>query len=381
MANINVWNGSSTFSAGQTPFGFYDNDTQFAAEADKVALFCATRLGYPVMDVELSSGSLYACFEEATTVYGNEVYNFKIRENFINVEGTSNATSLNNSVVAGSLQRVIELSQDYGTEAEVGGKVTKEQAMLDVTASVQDYDLNQWAIDKGITGGIEVRRIFYEAPPAILRYFDPYAGTGTGIQSLMDAFDFGSYSPGINFLMMPASFDLLKVQAIEFNDQIRRSAYSFELVNNQLKIFPVPKERTSIRFEYYKIDDKLSSTTDSSGSGIVTNVSNVPYNNPVYTELNSVARQWIFSYTLALARELLGYIRGKYSTVPVPGSEATLNANDLLTDARSEKATLIEALRGQLLETTRRAQLEKQAAEGESMNKILNDVPYKIYIG
>lgn len=381
MANINVWNGSSTFSAGQTPFGFYDNDAQFAAEADKVALFCATRLGYPVMDVELSSGSLYACFEEATTVYGNEVYNFKIRENFINVEGTSTANSLNNSVVAGSLQRVIELSQDYGTEAEVGGKVTKKQAMLDVTASVADYDLNQWAVDQGITGGIEIRRVFYEAPPAILRYFDPYAGTGTGIQSLMDAFDFGSYSPGINFLMMPASFDLLKVQAIEFNDQIRRSAYSFELVNNQLKIFPVPKERTSVRFEYYEIDEKLSATTDASGSGIVTNVSNVPYNNPVYTELNSVARQWIFSYTLALARELLGYIRGKYSTVPVPGSEATLNANDLLTDARAEKATLIEALRGQLLETTRRAQLEKQAAEGESMNKILNDVPYKIYIG
>ena len=380
MANINVWNGSSTFSAGQTPFGFYDADTQFASDADKVAKFCATRLGYPVMDVELSSGSLYACFEEATTVYGNEVYNFKIRENFINVEGSSNANSLNNSVVAGSLQRVIELSQDYGTEAEVGGKVTKRSALLDVTASVQDYDLNQWATDQGITGGIEIRRVFYEAPPAILRYFDPYAGTGTGIQSLMDAFDFGSYSPGINFLMMPASFDLLKVQAIEFNDQIRRSAYSFELVNNQLKIFPVPKERTTVKFEYYNIDDKLS-VTDTSGSNIITNVSNVPYNNPVYTELNSVARQWIFSYTLALARELLGYVRGKYSTVPVPGSEATLNAADLLADARTEKATLIEALRGQLVETTRRAQLEKQAAEGESMNKILSDVPYKIYIG
>ena len=380
MANINVWNGSSTFSAGQTPFGFYDADVDFVADADKVATFCATRLGYPVMDVELSSGSLYACFEEATTVYGNEVYNFKIREHYINVEGTSNSTSLNNSVVAGSLQRVIELSQDYGTEAEVGGKVTKRSAMLPITASVQDYDLNQWAIDNDITGGIEIRRVFYEAPPAILRYFDPYAGTGTGIQSLMDAFDFGSYSPGINFLMMPASFDLLKVQAIEFNDQIRRSAYSFELVNNQLKIFPVPKERTSLKFEYYLLDDKAS-VVDGSGSGLVTNVGNVPYNNPVYTELNSVARQWIFSYTLALARELLGYIRGKYSQVPVPGSEATLNANDLLTDARAEKDKLIEALRGQLLETTRRSQLEKQAAEGEAMNKILNDVPYKIYIG
>ena len=101
----------------------------------------------------------------------------------------------------------------------------------------------------------------------------------------------------------------------------------------------------------------------------------------VYANINSVGRQWIFRYTLALARELLGYIRGKYSQVPVPGSEATLNANDLLTDARAEKDKLIEALRGQLLETTRRSQLEKQAAEGEAMNKILNDVPYKIYIG
>jgi hypothetical protein len=240
--------------------------------------------------------------------------------------------------------------------------------------------MDQWALDAGITGSIEVRKIFYEAPPAILRYFDPYAGTGTGVQSLMDAFDFGSYSPGVNFLLMPASYDILKVQAIEFNDQIRRSAYSFELVNNRLKLFPVPKRATKIRFEYYKINDKRSAS-HTADTNLITNVGEVPYNNPVYSQINSVGRQWIFRYTLALAKELLAYIRGKYQTVPVPGSEATLNQADLLTDSRAEKESLLTELKDMLEQTSRQAQLERKASEGENLRKTLSDVPYTIYIG
>ena len=234
MANISIWNGSSTFSAGKTPFGFYDSDSTFQVDADKVAHFCATRLGYPLMDVELQSGSFYACFEEAVTTYGNEVFQYKVRENYLSLEGASTGSSLNNKLIEPTLNRVIQISKNYGTEAEVGGYVTKYTGSVDVAVNQQKYDLTQWAEDQGIVGGIEIRKVYYEAPPAILRYFDPYAGTGTGIQSMMDAFDFGSFSPGVNFLLMPASYDLLKIQAIEFNDQIRRSAYSFELVNNQL---------------------------------------------------------------------------------------------------------------------------------------------------
>ena len=380
MANISIWNGSSTFTTGSTPFGFYDTDTDFQADADKVSKFCGTRLGFPLMDVELQSGSFYACFEEAVTTYGNEVFNYKIRENYLNVEGSSTGSSANAKIVNPSLDRIVNIAANYGTEADVGGLVTRYTGSLALTQSVQDYDLDAWAANEGITGSIEIRRVFYEAPPAILRYFDPYAGTGTGIQSLMDAFDFGSYSPGVNFLLMPASFDILKVQAIEFNDQIRRSAYSFELVNNKLKIFPIPTTASNLRFEYYKVTDKQEASFLEAASKI-TNVGEVPYDNPTYAHINSVGRQWIFRYTLALAKELLAYIRGKYQVVPVPGSEASLNQADLLTDARTEKENLLSQLRETLDESSRTKQLENKALETENLEKTLKAVPMTIYVG
>ena len=380
MADITIWDGSSNFSVGQTPFGFYDGDTSFQVDADKVSRFCAQRLGYPLMDVELQSGSFYACFEEAVTVYGNEVFQYKIRENYLSLEGTGTDVSANNSIINPSLDRVINISKNYGTEAEVGGFVTRYTGSLELSASVQNYDLDEWAANEGITGSIEIRRVFYEAPPAILRYFDPYAGTGTGIQSLMDAFDFGSYSPGVNFLLMPASFDILKVQAIEFNDQIRRSTYSFEIVNNKLKLFPIPTALGKLFFEYYLVDEKKSASY-LDGTGLVKTVADVPYSNPVYTQINSVGKQWIFQYTLALAKELLGYVRGKYQTVPVPGSEATLNQADLLADARSEKDKLVMNLREMLEQTSRQSQLERKALESDNLRKTLGDIPMTIYIG
>lgn len=380
MANISIWNGSSTFSPGQTPFGFYDSDSAFQTDADKVAHFCATRLGYPLMDVELQSGSFYACFEEAVTTYGNEVFQYKIRENYLNLEGASTGSSLNNQLINPSLNRLIQLSNNYGTEAGVGGYVTKYTGSIDVSVNQQKYDLDAWATAEGITGGIEIRKVFYEAPPAILRYFDPYAGTGTGLQSLMDAFDFGSYSPGVNFLLMPASYDVLKIQAIEFNDQIRRSAYSFEIINNQLTLFPIPRTEGKMWFEYYKLDEK-SNAFDNSATNLITNVAEVPYSNPTYLQINSVGRQWVYRYALALAKELLAYVRGKYQTVPVPGSEATLNQADLLADARTEKADLLANLREMLDQTSRQAQLERKANEGENLNRTLKEVPMVIYVG
>ena len=380
MANIQIWSGSSTFTTGSTPFGFYDTDSEFQTDADKVASFCATRLGFPLMDVELQSGSFYACFEEAVTTYGNEVFQYKIRENYLSMEGNSTGSSLNNRLIEPSLSRIVDISRHYGTEAEVGGYVTKYSGSIPITASKQNYDLDAWATGEGITGGIEIRRVFYEAPPSILRYFDPYAGTGTGIQSLMDAFDFGSYSPGINFLLMPASFDMLKVQAIEFNDQIRRSAYSFEIVNNQLKLFPVPTETGSLFVEYYKRSDK-DTVLDNDSTALVTTVSEVPFTNPTYSHINSVGRDWIFRYTLALSKEVLAYIRGKYQTVPVPGSEATLNQSDLLADARTEKESLLSNLREMLDQTSKVRALEQKAQESQFIRQTLTDVPVKIYIG
>ena len=386
MANIQIWNGTATFIAGQsTPFGFYDDDLDFQDEAPKVASFCAIRLGYPLMDVELQSGSFFACFEEAVTTYGNEVYQALAVQNYISLEGGSASTVLNDTVLTPSLQNIIRITSAYGTEAGVGGNVTLHKGSIMVTSSLQEYDLKQWAVDEGITGGIEIRKVYYEAPPAIMRYFDPYAGTGTGIQSLMDAFDFGSFSPGVNFLLMPISYDIAKVQAIEFNDQIRKSAYSFEIVNNHLKLFPVPTREGYIWFEYYQTNEKQylddSANTPGGVGGSISNISNVPYENPTYGSINAIGHQWIYRYTLALAKELLAYIRGKYTTVPVPGSDATLNQADLLADARTEKEALLTNLREILESTSKVAQLERKSQEAGFLQDTLKQVPMVIYIG
>ena len=380
MADIAIWGGSSTFTTGSTPFGFYDTDTEFQTDADKVAKFVTNRLGYPLMDVELDSGSIYTCFEEAITTYGNEVFKYKITENYMNFEGGLTGSTVNNRIVEPTMNKQVQIAKNYGTEAGVGGNVQKYTGSLALTASQQTYDLNDWATNEGITGSIEMRKVFYEAPPAIQRYFDPYAGTGTGIQSLMSAFDFGSMSPGINFMMMPISYDVALLQGIEFNDQIRKSSYSFEIVANQLRIFPVPAADGTLFFEYYKEDDKSKLSFDDSLNKI-TNVAEVPYENPTYSFINSVGRQWIFNYSLALAKEMLAYIRGKYGTVPIPGSEATLNQADLLTDARTEKEGLMTSLREMLDSTSRGKQLEGSAKEAEDLQNTLKAVPMTIFVG
>jgi hypothetical protein len=381
MANIQTWNGTATFSAGMTPFGFYDSDTEFQTDIIKVAKFCGQRLGYPLMDVELQSGSFFACFEEAITTYGNELYAYKIRDNQLSLEGLSTGSNLNTSIVTPSFEPIVRLTEQYGSEAGTGGNVPYHKGFIPVTASIQDYDLKQWAENEGITGSIEIKRLFYQASPAIVRYFDPYAGTGFGYQSLFDSFGFGSMSPAINFLMMPLNYDLQTIQAIELNDQIRRSNYSFEIKDNNVRIFPIPLTGSAnLHFEYIKRDERISESVSNDPSK-VSNVSNTPYTNPTYTSINSVGRQWIFEYTLALAKEMLGYVRGKYSNIPIPNSEVTLNQSDLITAATTEKTALLERLRAYFDETSRKALLERRAQETEFKQTELKQVPYTIYIG
>ena len=379
MADIQIWNGSSTFSPGQTPNGFYDNDSTFQTDADKVAKYIATRLGYPMLEVELYSGSFYAAFEEAVTAYGNEIYQYKVRENYLSFEGGDSTTIVNDGVLAANLQGTVQIAENYGTEAGVGGNITKYSGSIAVQANKQSYDLAQFRADNNITGDIEIRKVFHELPPAILRYFDPYAGTGTGVQSLMDAFDFGQYSPGINFMLMPVSFDMLKIQAIEFNDQVRKSSYSFEVIHDTLKLFPAPKEDNTLWFEYYLKDEKSAPMLYNDADKI-SNISNVPYANPTYSKINSIGKQWIREYALAVAKEMLGYVRGKYTTVPIPGSETTLNAGDLLTDARSEKLALIQQLRDTLDQTSRSNQLQRKVQESQNLTSTFNNVPMVIYV-
>tara|TARA_B100000900_G_scaffold225045_1_gene191015 strand:- start:712 stop:1314 length:603 start_codon:yes stop_codon:yes gene_type:complete len=200
---------------------------------------------------------------------------------------------------------------------------------------------------------------------------------------MLDGFGFGSYSPAITFVLQPIYADLLRIQAIEFNDQIRKSAYSFEIRNNQLRIFPIPTESGSLFIEYVKTDDRDNPlrTRYSGSNDVVSDYSNAQYDFMVYSNINDVGKQWIRKYTLALAKELLGIVRSKYGTIPIPNSEVSLDGDTLRAEATAEKEQLIEQLRENLEQTSRKALMEAQRDESESQQETLRKVPYPVYIG
>jgi len=584
MANIPIWNGTAIFNTTLNPtaFGFYDSDTNFQTDAPNVAKWCAQRLGYPLVDVELQQENLFTAFEEAVTEYGAQVYNFQIINNLIRIQGHSTG-----SVHEDGFNQ-IRISSIYGgsSDTDTGGgsgptyNLTNSKlysASLDVKRGVQKYNLLsstpgyasttfEWganpndasgpqtfgqlthsssliitdtdgvtvhyrattgsadgimdtgsgeyrrylhqnasvgefitgsykgtsfglsinpddltvlgqqgsaavgdlsasvdsfidAVKNGphantitvssslsssgaffvtltnktegaggnttisssligvtasaaFTGGdsglsfessgsqiqalskrISVKKIYHYQPAAINRYFDPYAGTGTGIQSLMQTFGMGNFSPGVNFMLMPMYFDALKLQAIEMNDKIRKSAYHFELnAGKHLKLFPIPTSDYTLWFEYTMAasDDDLTMGVGSGDTGdsdipsprnTITDMSNVPYKRPTYSFINEPGKQWIRKYTLALAKEMLGSVRGKYQSIPIPGDDTTLDYSRLLSEASSEKEALIAQLREDLDLTTTKSQKERAADEGaaEQLANTYND-PYQIYI-
>lgn len=389
MSDIMVYAGSSSFFPGDTAFGFYDYQYDFQTDADNVVTFITRRLGWPIEVVELQPIQIYTAFEEATTIYGNEVYQFQIRENMLSMEGNHTGSGpYNQKLITPSLGGVVRIAGNYGEEVGAGGKVTYYSGAIMTQKNIQSYDLNKWAIDSASIGPndyIEVKNVFYQAAPASLRYFDPYAGMGYSYEGILNSFGFGAYSPAITFMLMPIYFDLQRMQAIKLNDQIRKAAFSFEIQNNQLKLFPIPVNVFPLWINYVKGSERDSAIGGLNSSGVpmtdlITNPSNVPYQNPNYNYINSIGRMWIYQYTLALCREILGYVRGKYNTVPIPGAEVTLNQDALLTDARSEKESLLLQLREALAETGKSKQLEKQALNAENLNKTLGNIPMGIYI-
>ena len=380
--NVPIYDGNPIWNPDAVPFGFYNNSIDFQNDCVKVAEFCATRLGYPLVDIELQSSSFFTAFEEAITVYGNELYAYLVRDNMLTLEGFAidDFIFLNDSIITPNLGAIIKMSEQYGAEAGTGGNVPWYKDYVELKEGVQDYDLKAWAKDKNISGSIEIKRVFYESPPAIVKFFDPYAGTGAGVMNVMDSFGWSGYSPAINFVLMPLNYDLQVIQQIEMSDTVRRSNYSFEVQNNKLRLFPIPDGSVSKLYFQFLLKSERLANSISGNTGSIANVSNVPYTNPVYTYINSVGRSWIFEYALTLSKEMLGYVRGKYTTVPIPGSEVTMNQQDLLSSATAEKTALIDRLRAYLDETSREKLLERRSLETEYRQKELNQVPQPIYI-
>lgn len=383
-----IYNGSPGPISGSTPFGFYDNDPQFQIDGPKVANYCANKLGYPIMDVELQDINFYTCFEEAISVYAEELYQSKIKDNYLSLEGGSTGSALNDLVVVPNLNSIITVAENYGTPIQVGGYVNQYKAPLYLSESVQIYDLQQWALDNSLISsndGVIINKIYYEAQPAINQYYDPYIGGSINYQGATENFGWASYSPGLNFVLFPIYWDIARIQEIEMSNYVRRSMYSFQITNNKLTIFPFPDQNGIVVWIDYAKRSEVSSITGNSpygvNPGLISNPGKVPYTNITYSTINQPGRQWIYEYVLALASELLGLIRGKYTQIPAPGSEVTLNGADLISKGREQQVALRERLRGDFDDMSRRAQLERKQSENQSISSTLNDVPMFIYIG
>lgn len=382
--NIPIYPGSASFGVGDTPFGFYDNDSDFSIQAPQFANWAARRLGYPIVDVELQDINFYAAFEEAVTEYSSQINSHNARDTLLSLMGVpTGSIELQQQYVSRNMSGVFKISEEYGTAAGTGGSLTLYTGSISVNPDSQVYDLTDTGsvtLEQGTPGvdDITIRKMRHQAPPAIVKYFDPFIGSGLGSQNLLEQFGFGNYSPGVNFMLMPMHYDVLRIQAIELNDQIRKSAYSFEISNNRVRFFPTPSEEFDIYFDY-TLNSEESDVTRS-GEGLISDPSNIPYFNMTYKHINDIGRQWIRRYALALCKEMLGLVRGKYNVLPIPNSEVVLNSDDLLLSATQEKDSLLEELKLTLDDLSSRNQMLRKQEEAEALNYINSRIPMKIYI-
>mgnify|MGYP003624176904 CR=1 FL=1 len=383
---IPIWPGSGSFSSGSsTPFGFFDTDSQFQSDAPKVAQWCARRLGYPIIDVELQDINFFTCLEEAVNEYSSQVNMYRAKENMLSLQGSDLSLDLKDTNMNANMQNVVNIAKDYGTQALSGGKVTVYTGSFLMVGGQQIYDLgddNIVSLENGsVSNGVTLRRVFHQQPPAIIRYFDPFVGTGMGSQQMMNTFGWGAYSPGVSFMMQPMFDDLLRLQAIEMNDYIRKSSYGFHIDGQRIRLYPIPAGNDTGAKVYfdYTLDSEVN--TPIANINVVSDLSNAPFGRLTYTNINTAGKQWIARYALALAKEMLGAIRSKFSSIPIPGADVTLDGSDLRNEASAEKETLLTQLGEMLDATSRRALMEARKEESEFLEETLNRVPNPIFIG
>jgi hypothetical protein len=377
----------STSAKGDTPYGIYDNDESFISESVDVSRYVARKLGHPVMQLEFNSSSIYACFEESISDYSQYINNYNVKNWLWDHYGTTDRVS--GSMGTGSVEPMhprlgmaFALSEQYGEAVGVGGSTDMYSGSVDLKQGTQVYDLETQANLEKTGDRLEIQKVFNNGPAAITRFYDPFAGA-FGTQNMLDDMGMGNVSPAVSFIMRPLHHDITRANAIETNDKIRKSAYSFELINNKLRIFPIPKSSDAgnkVYFQYY-IRSEKTANSESHTINKVSDPSNVPYKFITYSEINASGRQWIRKMTLALAKELLGIIRSKYASMPLPNGEVTLDGEGLKAEGREEKANLSEELK-EFLESVSLSERARQEQEQADANQsVLSKAPLSIYIG
>mgnify|MGYP003983814179 CR=1 FL=1 len=383
----------STFeqTTNPTPFGFYDNDAEFQAEADALVLFVKRKLGDDIISVELTKKQIWACFEESLTEFGSIVNRYQTKSQLATLIGQPTGSFATGSAGQSgklpheSLEFLKRQAEPYAMEAGIGGSYDTVLCHFPLTANQQDYNIYTELLDSNdnvyyntLTGSqrtkMKIVEVMHFSPAAGYRFFD----TSSAINYLNNEFSFESYTPETIFYVLPVFEDILRAGMMDVSQRVRRSSYSYSIQGSNLRIFPNPTG-TTLKNLYVRVmpvpDIYSPSAYDEDSLYGVTNLSNVPFGNIQYKSINSIGRQWARQYSLASAKELLGLIRSKFSSIPMPGATVELNGDALISQAKEEKARLLDEL-NELLDSLTYDKLALQEADkAENLIRQLKTVP------
>lgn len=377
-----------------TPFGFFDSDTQFQSEADGMVTFVKRKMGDDVLSVELTKKEIWACFEEAVCEYSRLVHEMKIQSELINVLGLpTGSTDLTNIYPRQTLEFLIRQAEPYATEAYLGGSYDAQMGYIDLIGGQQDYNIytdikdavsgsNLWtSIPSGSRGRMRIVEVFHFEPLAAQQFL---LNASNITNFLATNFNYESYVNSSVFYVLPVFEDVLRRGMLETAFRVRRSNYSYEIIGSNLRIYPIPSTNLQTGRLYLKVFAKPTNAlspdiggglgTDSTLYG-VSGPSNVPLGNIPFTTITQPGRQWIRQYTLALARELLGLIRSKFKSIPIPNADLQLNGDELVSQGREDKEKLKDQLREWLANLTNAKLVEQQASLAEDLQALLRYVP------
>jgi hypothetical protein len=380
----------STFAttANPTPFGVFDLESDFISEADKMIVFVKRRLGDDILSVELTKKQIWANFEEACFEYGSILNQYQAKSQLVNWLGYATGTLSGSEQLypRESLEFLTRFAEPYASEADVGGAYNQISGSIALEAGRQDYDIYTELVDSSNTaivssslntmgGKMRISEVFHFSPQAAYRFFD----TTSAINYLNNAFSFESFTPETIFYVLPVFEDILRAGQLDLSNRVRRSNYSYKIIGTKIRIYPIPTQITSpmprlfIRVKF--MQDPLNPAFSDRSIYGVSNLSNIPFGNLQFNRINSIGRQWIRQYTLALSMETLGYIRSKMGTLPVPGGNVTLNGADLVSKGREDRKEFITKLKEMLDTMTYDKLIEQQATRSENLSKQLKFIP------
>ena len=375
-----------------TPFGFFNDESAFQTEADNMITFVKRKLGDDILSVELTQKQIWATLEESTLEFSSILNTYQAKSQIVNFLGSPVTGS--DGTMSGSegkyprenLDYLTRFAEPYAQEAGTGGSYNTVSGSIALKDGVQDYNMyNELKDENGSLifssslntkkSKMQVSEVFHFSPQAAYRFFD----TTSAINYLNNEFSFESFTPETIFYVLPVFEDILRAGQLDLSNRVRRSNYSYKIIGTNIRIYPMPTSNATsplklwIRVKFYSNPLKASYGDDTISG--VSNLSDIPFGKLQYTNINSIGRQWIRQFTLALSKELLGHVRSKFSNIPIPGAELTLDGKDLISQGREDQIALKTSLKEMLETMTYDKLMELAATRAEFINKQLRFIP------